>query len=678
MPAINLLSKEVSELIAAGEVIERPSSVIKELVENSIDSGAKHITVELKNGGTTFMRVTDDGCGMSYEDVPKAFLRHATSKINIKEDLDNILTLGFRGEALASVAAVSRVEVMTKQKDEMYGTIYGIEGSVETVHEKSGCPDGTSIMIRDLFYNVPARQKFMKKDVTEANAVSNILQKITMSHPDIAFKFIRDNRVEFNSSGDGELFSAVYAVYGRDFARDLIPVDYEYNGVKVSGFTVKPLYSKNNRSFQNFFVNGRYVRSKLCSAALENAYTNMIMTGKFPACVMMLELSPAAMDVNIHPTKAEVRFTDEKSVSDAVYYGIKNALMKDGLIYEFQLKQRPDLRDVQPEPEELKQQEFMFTPVSEIAKAEEALCAKEQPAPVNEAPAPEISVPEPVTCAPERPAPEPEEELPTVNIAPSRAFDRPAEPVVQSVPEKASVPEPVPEPPKTEPEPVEGFTYINSSSFAQQKLPEERPVQPQQPGGSVWTEKPPIKVIGEAFGVYIIAEIGEKTMVMIDKHAAHERIIFEKLKSRNCRQYSQMLINGVRVLLTSDEFSALEANTELLADMGFTFDLSDRPYAVATAVPTFIMELDMEEIICEIADNLRLYSQNPQSHALDDILHTVACKSAIRGNDKNSMEELQALAEQVYTDERIRHCPHGRPVMFTMTRSNIEHQFGRT
>ena len=678
MPAINVLSKEVSELIAAGEVIERPSSVIKELVENSIDSGARHITVELKHGGSTYMRVTDDGCGMSFEDVPTAFLRHATSKINLKEDLENILTLGFRGEALASVAAVSRVEVMTKQRDEVYGTLYNIEGSVEVSHEKGGCPDGTTIIIRDLFYNVPARQKFMKKDVTEANAVSNILQKITMSHPDIAFKFIRDNRVEFNSSGDGELFSAVYAVYGRDFARDLIPIDYTHNGIKVSGFTVKPLYSKNNRAFQNFFVNGRYVRSKLCSAALENAYTNMIMTGKFPACVMMLELSPASMDVNIHPTKAEVRFTDEKSVSDAVYFAVKNALMNDGLIYEFELKPRPDWKDYKPEPEELKQQEFMFTPVSEIPKAEEKLAAQEQQAVTQ--PSEPVSVQPAVQTAEPKPEPEEDEELPTVDIPPSKAFDRPVQTAARSASAeiRPAAPESVKAAPEPAPAPVEGFRYLNTSSFAQQKLPEEKPAAAVQKEQSVWTEKPQIRVIGEAFGVYIIAEIGDKTMVMIDKHAAHERIIFEKLKSRNCRQYSQMLINGVKVLLTSDEFSALEANTELLADLGFTFDLSQRPYAVATAVPTFIMELDMEEIISEIADNLRMYSHDPQSHALDDILHTVACKSAIRGNDKNSIAELQSLAEQVYSDERIRHCPHGRPVMFTMTKSNIEHQFGRS
>ncbi|MBE6864847.1 MAG: DNA mismatch repair endonuclease MutL [Ruminococcus flavefaciens] len=670
MPTINVLDKEVSELIAAGEVIERPSSVIKELVENSVDSGAKHITVEIKNGGTTYMRVTDDGCGISFEDVPKAFLRHATSKISDKADLDNILTLGFRGEALASVAAVSSVEVMTKPKGETYGTLYNIEGSVEVSHEKGGCPDGTTIIIRDLFYNVPARRKFMKKDVTEGNAVSQILQKITMSHPDIAFKFIRDNRVEFNSSGDGELYSAIYAIYGRDFTRSLVETDYEYNGVHVSGYVVKPLYSRTNRSFQNFFVNGRYVRSRICTSALENAYTNMIMVGKFPACVMMIDLSPSAMDVNIHPAKAEVRFTDEKNVSDAIYFAVKNALSEDGMVYEFRMKPRVDWTKKPEEPQEVKQQEFIFTPVDKIAEAEKSI---EQPRNA------EISAPEPETA----------------DIEPFSAYNKPAEgekaeaAVNIEVPqhsvmeteltENVSADEENTEPEEKEEEipeikPVEGFSYINSASF--KKAPE--PVIISDEKVSQWTEKPKIRVIGEAFGVYIVAETDDKKFILIDKHAAHERIIFEELKSRNCRQYSQMLINGVKVLLAGDDFSALEENTEMLADMGFSFDFSQKPCAVATAVPTFIMELDMEEIIAEIAVNLRMNKHDPQSHSLDDLLHTVACKSAIRGNDKNSLAELQALADRVYNDDTIRHCPHGRPVMFTMTKSNIDHQFGRT
>ncbi|MBP0976777.1 MAG: DNA mismatch repair endonuclease MutL, partial [Oscillospiraceae bacterium] len=291
MPSINVLSREISELIAAGEVIERPSSVIKELIENSIDAGSKHITVEIKHGGTTFIRIADDGCGIAYEDVPKAFLRHATSKIKDADDLNSILTLGFRGEALASVCAVSKTDIMTKQAADELGTHYTIEGSEEKLYEQTGCPDGTTIIIRDLFYNVPARQKFMKKDAVEGNMVAGIVNKIAMSHPEIAFKFIRDNKLEFSTAGDGKMYSAMFAVYGRTFAGDMIPVDYEQDGIHVSGFTVKPLYSKANRSFQNFFVNDRYVKSSVCASAVEEAYKGAIMTGKFPACVLKLDIA---------------------------------------------------------------------------------------------------------------------------------------------------------------------------------------------------------------------------------------------------------------------------------------------------------------------------------------------------------------------------------------------------
>lgn len=650
MPSINILSREMSELIAAGEVIERPASVIKELVENAIDSGAGHITVEIKNGGLPYMRVTDDGCGMSFDDVPKAFLRHATSKILTKDDLDNICTLGFRGEALASVSAVSRAETMTKQKDETYGTLYRIEGSEEVLHEKSGCPDGTTIIIRDLFYNVPARRKFMKKEVTEANAVSQVIQRITLSHPEISFKFIRDNRIEFNSSGDGELFSAVYAVYGRDFARDMMPVDYEDNGIHITGYAVKPLYSKNNRSFQNFFVNGRYVHSKICSVALESAYENMVMTGKFPACVLMIDIAPSAVDVNIHPSKAEVRFTNEKEVSDTVFSAVKNAMVKDGLIYEFELKPTAKQTDVTvQEKEEIEQQqEFIFTPVDRIEETEKKLAENNN-----------NSVPEEV--------------LETAEIEACSAYSKPE----TAVRKPLKIPQETEN--KTVSEPFENFSYISSKSFETAETPEKKTVsEPEKSTESVWTEKQKIRVIGEAFGLYVIAETEDNKIVMIDKHAAHERIIFERLKSRNCRQYAQMLINEIKVLLTAEEFSAMEENRELLEDMGFLFDFSENPCVSAKAVPTFVTELDIEAVISEIADNLRLYRHNPQSHMLDDMLHTVACKAAIKANDKNSMSELQSLAEQVYYDEKIRHCPHGRPVMFTMTKNNIAHQFGRT
>ena len=356
MPHITVLRKEISELIAAGEVIERPSSVIKEVVENAIDAGAKHITVEIQHGGTTYMRIVDDGCGMAPEEVPTAFLRHATSKIAEKTDLDHIFTLGFRGEALASIAAVAKVTVLTKRKEDDFGTSYSISGSTAGELEQTGCPDGTTLLIRDLFYNVPVRKKFMKRDVTEANAVSQIVQKIALSHPEIAFRMIRDNRTEFRTDGSGDLYTAIYAILGKEFAHDLIPVSYEDGMNQVTGFVGKPLYSRSNRTFQNFFINGRYVRSRQCSVALENAYQNLIMVGKFPTCVLMLQVPPEQVDVNIHPAKAEVRFSNEKAVMDSLFFAVKNALMKNGLIYEFQMDHVPQ-RDwtAQPEP----QQEFV-------------------------------------------------------------------------------------------------------------------------------------------------------------------------------------------------------------------------------------------------------------------------------------------------------------------------------
>lgn len=640
MPSIKILSSEVSELIAAGEVIERPASVIKELVENSIDAGAGHITVEIKNGGTTYMRVTDDGCGMSFEDVPKAFLRHATSKINTKEDLDNICTLGFRGEALASVSAVSKIELMTKQKSQQHGTAYGLSGGKEIRHEKSNCPDGTTIVIRDLFYNVPARRKFMKKDVTEANAVSQIIQKQVLSHPEIAFKFIRNNRIELNSSGDGELYSAIYAVYGRDFAHDMMSVDYQNDGIHLTGYIIKPLYAKSNRSFQNFFVNGRHIHSKICSASLESGYENMVMTGKFPACVLMIEIDPAVIDVNIHPSKAEVRFADEKKVSDTVFFAVKNTMVKDGLLYEFDLDSGKTETDFPQEEENEKtetEQAFqpIFTPVEKISETEQIKKTEN-----------DIF-----------------QDFPEFIHDKQEVFES------QSVMDNSSQ--------KEQQEMLEGFSYISKSIFEDSEFPEKETFKPVQPE-TVKTERPEINAIGEVFGLYVIAETTDRKMIIIDKHAAHERIIFERLKSRNCRQYMQMLMTDIKILLTAEEVSAMQENTELLADMGFMFDFSESPCVITKAVPTFISSIDIESVISEVAENLCLHIQNPQSHMLDDMLHTVACRSAIKANDKTSLKELQSLAEQVYYDDRIRHCPHGRPVMFTMTESNIAHQFRRT
>lgn len=643
MPSIKVLSREVAELIAAGEVIEKPSSVIKELVENSIDAGAGHITVEIKNGGKTYMRVTDDGCGMTFDDVPKAFKRHATSKISSKKDLESIYTLGFRGEALASVSAVSKAELMTRPAGQDYGTVYRIESSTEVIHEKGNCPDGTTVVIRDLFYNVPARRKFMRKDVTEANAISQVIQKTALSHPEISFKFIRDNRLELNSSGDGELYSAIYSVYGRDFVHDMIPVEYENNGIRITGYIIKPLYSKNNRAFQNFFVNGRHVHSKIFSASVESAYDNMLMTGKFPACVLMIEINPAVTDVNIHPSKAEVRFANEKDVSDAMFFAVKNAMVKDGLIYEFEFDTEKK-SEAEPDDNEsdliMQSQTGIFTPVEEIGEAEKNIFHGQPEVFNNE---------------------------PQIQEVPDKTYD--GTPLI--LPEKVQAEQ------EQQPEMLDGFSYISKSMF-EDAMPSGKESPAPEPQKVAGTERTEIHAVGEIMGLYIIAETQDRKMVIIDKHAAHERIIFERLKSRNCRQYMQMLMTDMKVLLTAEEFSAMQENTELLADMGFMFDFSESPCVIAKAVPTFVSNTDIEGVISEVAENLCLHVQNPQSHLLDDMLHTVACRSAVKANDKSSLKELQSLAEQVYYNDRIRHCPHGRPVMFIMTENNIARQFKRT
>ncbi len=667
MAVISVLDKSVSELIAAGEVIERPSSVIKELVENSIDAGAKHITVEIKNGGTTFMRITDDGCGMSPEDVPTAFLRHATSKIAEKEDLDTILTLGFRGEALASVSAVAKVTVMTKRKEDEFGTMYEIAGESHSDLEECGCPDGTTFIVKDLFFNVPARKKFMKRESTEGTAVSQIIQKIAISHPDIAFRLIRDNKQDFHSDGSGSLYSAIYAVYGKDFAHDLMEVNHEENGIKVTGYAVKPLYSKNNRTYQTFFVNTRYVHSKTLSVALESAYENLVMTGRFPACVLFLEMSPDTLDVNIHPAKAEVRFSDEKQVINAIYFAVKNAMLKAGLIYEFQMPQR----------------EWTSPPKAEY---EQKPLIPEKSAPEPE---PKTIIPEPVSTP--EPKPEPKQVI-SETVAPPEPVKEQKKPLP-----KEDMPfglpaflEQAPPPRKWDIPTVASEKYIDiDASDDKEEFPDEEPTDfpenapdsmPIPKVAEVAEEKPlpypNLKVVGELFANYILAESGE-TFIIIDKHAAHERVIFERLRKANCKQYQQMLLEPCEILLTLDEFAVMQENQERLDGMGFTFDFTNQPYIRTLSAPVFFAGMNLDEIVQEIAHNLMIGKVNPQSRALDDTLHELACKSAIRANDKNSIQELQALADEVCNDENIRHCPHGRPVMFTVSKYNLEKQFRR-
>lgn len=660
MSKIAVLSKEISELIAAGEVIERPASVVKEVVENAIDAEAKHITVEIKHGGTTYMRVADDGSGIASEDVPTAFFRHATSKIHERKDLESIYTLGFRGEALASIAAVSKVTLLTKRREDDYGTHYEIIGGTPTGEpEQGGCPDGTTIIIRDLFFNVPVRQRFMKKDVTEANAVSQIVQKIALSHPEISFQMIRDNRMEFCTDGNGDLYAAIYALFGKEFAHDLIPVQYDDGFLRVSGYVGKPLYSKSNRTFQHFFINGRYIRSRVCSVALESAYQNLIMTGKFPTCVLMLEMLPVDLDVNVHPAKAEVRFTSEKNVADSLFFAVKNALLENGLIYDFQFRHNAQDWTKQPAVSTPMQQPTL----PHLKEPSDPFASKAEPE-VESPPPPQTIYPtqyhydigetmaalmpeETRPAALENPQAEHIESKPELELEQNAKFEPP--------PEESALPETILPLPTATPEPS-----------VPESLPEKQTILPE------------IRVIGEVFQNYILAEIpAEQKLVIFDKHAAHERVIFERLKSGAAKQYQQLLMQKTETLLPMDEFALMQEQTEQLANMGFSFDFSNPPFLRTMAVPTFLQSLNIDEIVTEIAHNFALGKINPQTAYLDDLLHTMACKAAIKAHDKNDLAELQELAQIVYADEQVRHCPHGRPVMFVIKKHELEKQFKR-
>lgn len=658
MSKIAVLSKEISELIAAGEVIERPASVVKEVVENAIDAEAKHITVEIKHGGTTYMRVADDGSGIAAEDVPTAFFRHATSKIHDRKDLESIYTLGFRGEALASIAAVSKVTLLTKRREDDYGTHYEMIGGTPTGEpEQGGCPDGTTILIRDLFFNVPVRQRFMKKDVTEANAVSQIVQKIALSHPEISFQMIRDNRMEFCTDGNGDLYAAIYALFGKEFAHDLIPVQYDDGFLRVSGYVGKPLYSKSNRTFQHFFINGRYIRSRVCSVALESAYQNLIMTGKFPTCVLMLEMLPVDLDVNVHPAKAEVRFTSEKNVADSLFFAVKNALLENGLIYDFQFRHAAQDWTKQPAVSTPMQQPTL----PHLKEPSDPFASKAEPE-VESPPPPQTIYPTQYhydigeTMA----ALMPEETRPA-------ALENPQAEHTESELELGQNIELEPQPEATAlPETILPLPTTASEPSVPESLPEKQTILPE------------IRVIGEVFQNYILAEIpAEQKLVIFDKHAAHERVIFERLKSGAAKQYQQLLMQKTETLLPMDEFALMQEQTEQLANMGFSFDFSNPPFLRTTAVPTFLQSLNIDEIVTEIAHNFALGKINPQTAYLDDLLHTMACKAAIKAHDKNDLAELQELAQIVYADEQVRHCPHGRPVMFVIKKHELEKQFKR-
>ena len=654
MSEIKVLSKEVSELIAAGEVIDRPASIIKELLENAIDAGANVITIEIKNGGRTYIRVTDNGSGISERDIATAFLRHATSKISDKDDLESILTLGFRGEALASISAVAKVEVLSKMVNEEYGTHYVIEGSEEKLCEKSGCPNGTTFVVKDVFYNVPARLKFLKKDTTEANYVANYVTKIALSHPEISFKFIRDNKTELLTAGDGKLYSAIYAVFGREFANTLIPVEYESNEINISGYISKPLQSKNNRKFQNFFVNGRYIKSATCSTALEEAYKNNIMTGRFPASVLNITVLPNVVDVNVHPTKIEVRFSDNRLIYEAVYFAVKNSLLNNDKPNEMTLEKKRNFTDKQL-------YEFPYDAQSnpQLHFEEKTFNNKNDNIPIIKSKQQKVEE-EPEVVVPKRFV---------ENKAENNSAKNDFKAAESSNENQHKAPTSMTSAPETniETENLSDFKYIHKNDFNHKESvvvekAEEEKIKP--------------VVVGELFKTYIVAQAGDD-MLLFDKHAAHERYLFEKIKNDANQLDTQMLLEPVMVLLSYDEYDALVSNLEKTATLGFAIEPDVAPTVAVKGVPIVLADENPTEIVTELSHNFLDYKVNPQLDIFDEMFHSIACKAAIKANDLSGKFELQALVNEVYNDNNIKYCPHGRPVMIKLSKKDIEKQFKR-
>lgn len=654
MGKINVLDKHVAELIAAGEVVERPSSVIKELVENSIDAGSSAITVEIKNGGITYIRVTDNGCGIAREDVPVAFLRHATSKVRVQDDLESIGTLGFRGEALASIAAVAQVELITRTQEELAGTRYVIASGDEQSCEDAGCAPGSTIIVRDLFYNTPARMKFLKKDMSEANAVAGVLDKIALSHPEVSLRFLRDSRETLHTPGDGKLKSAVYSVYGKEFAQGLIPVDYELSGVKVWGFVSKPSSARPNRSMQQFYINGRFVKSRTAMVAMEEAFKGSLMVGKVPACVLHLSVSCSAVDVNVHPAKIEVRFINEKPIFDAVYHGVKTALNQGDTPGVIPLKkpvlspfQQAGLSSAEPADQ------MKFSAASPVSKAvippqptakQESEPKKQEPMPsrsfaVRDAQSPDFHTDYKVKL-PEFPVPRPEPQI----IA-----DEPA----------GNIPD------ETGPEVVQAPASSNEEQPVQ--LAAERTDQPAEK-----TER----LVGEAFGTYIIVQRGEDELVFIDKHAAHERMLYERLRSQGGEAVQQMLLQPVPVTLDKNEYAAVLEATETLSRAGFEIDDFGSGTVLVRSAPLILGGEDVADAVMEIAGYLLSAKTDITTEKLDWLYHNVACRAAVKAGDESSPQELAALAKRI-EQEDVRYCPHGRPVSFILKRKELEHQFGR-
>ena len=629
MPKIHVLSKHIANLIAAGEVVERPASVAKELVENALDAGATAVTVEIQNGGISYLRVLDNGHGIAKTDVRNAFARHSTSKIKSEEDLAHITTLGFRGEALAAIASVSKIDLFTKSVDEDLGSSLHLEGGEILNEEDAGVPDGTTVIVRDLFFNTPARMKFLRKNTSEAASVEQVVLAAALSHPDVSFCFIRDGKSILQTSGDGNLKNCIFSALGNHFAADLVEAKSENSTVKVHGFTCKPFAARGNRTMQFFFVNGRIVKSKLLSAAVDEAYRDLLMKGRFPACVLFFELPPELVDVNVHPAKTEVKFAHDRQMFEAAYFAVKTALHNDR-------------GHVTAEPK-------VIQPIltKEPEKTEEPVRATSQ---------------KPIFAAPVQ-----------------QSFRMPREHVRQESAEKPFTlrddTSGMIRTPKIEPVPVEQ-TPVEPKPAEQVSAPEKEPL-PVSGVTPIKEEKSSeYRVVGELFATYLIVEC-EDEVLFIDKHAAHERVLFEKLKREVGSADAQVLLSAIPVTLSKPEQTALLQAEEELRALGFAVEeLGETSLAVCEA-PAALDLADVPQVIGEIAENLLQGNRLSQPEQISELLHSIACKMAIKAGKRSADAEICHLVDRVLRDPEIRYCPHGRPVSVTMTQTQFEKMFKR-
>jgi DNA mismatch repair protein MutL len=638
MAKIKVMDKNLRNLIAAGEVVERPASVVKELLENSIDAGATFITIEIAKGGRTLIRVTDNGCGISRDDVELAFVSHATSKIKEEEDLDSIMTLGFRGEALSSIATVSKVTLLTKTANEDFGTSAKLMGGEITDISEAGAPDGTTIIIEDLFFNTPARMKFLKSDMGEGNAVAGIVDKIAVSHPEISFKFIKDNKTIYQTSGNGNLRDAIISVYGKSVADSLIEVDYTHDGIKVTGLTSKPIESRKSRNMQNFFLNGRYIKTKTGFAALDEAYKNSIMVGKHPICFLNIIIPANRVDVNVHPAKVEVRFDNEQLIFDAVRYAVKTALSEHDTRPQMKLNSRDNFKNILRENEGTPIQKRM---ADAIFKA------------LDETPK-ETSV-----------LPKTDYTHQTLKVNSDSADYQ-----------------------KFAPTPIEDFandftSYPDAKPNAKEEIITQTELTDrEEPDEQIFVDEDlskdskPLKFVGEAFDTYIIAEYG-KDLLFIDKHAAHERLIFERLKRGEIDDGGkQLLLEPMSIILPKNEYNAILDNRDLLNNAGFEVDDFGDGTVLLRSIPSILIKEDAKSTLEEIADRLINNKKDITTEKLDWIYHSISCRSAIKGGNKSTTDELIKVARDALSDD-IMYCPHGRPIAIVLKKSEIEKQFGR-